>query len=40
MHKISEIFGVRLTKKFRGKLSSVIEQIEHGHHVEEMLYYV
>jgi hypothetical protein len=32
-HKISEIFGVRLTKKFRGKLSTVIEQIEHGHHV-------
>jgi len=32
-HKISQIFGVRLTKKFRGKLSTVIEQIEHGHHV-------
>lgn len=32
-HKIGEIFGVRLTKKFRGKLSTVIEQIEHGHHV-------
>jgi len=32
-HKISEIFGVRLTRKFRGKLSTVIEQIEHGHHV-------
>jgi hypothetical protein len=32
-HKISEIFGMRLTKKFRGKLSTVIEQIEHGHHV-------
>jgi hypothetical protein len=32
-HKISEIFGVRLTKKFRGKLSTVVEQIEHGHHV-------
>src|SRR5437660_4656981 len=32
-HKISEIFGVRLTKKFRGKLSTVIEQVEHGHHV-------
>ncbi|MGB6941815.1 MAG: hypothetical protein WBE37_05445, partial [Bryobacteraceae bacterium] len=32
-HKISEIFGVRLTKRFRGKLSTVIEQIEHGHHV-------
>src|SRR6202045_2448457 len=32
-HKISEIFGVRLTKKFRGKLSTVIDQIEHGQHV-------
>jgi hypothetical protein len=32
-HKISEIFGVRLTKKFRGKLSTVIDRIEHGHHV-------
>ena len=32
-HKISEIFGVRLTKAFGGKLSTVIEQVEHGHHV-------
>lgn len=32
-HKISEIFGVRLIKRFRGKLSTVVEQIEHGHHV-------
>jgi hypothetical protein len=32
-HKISEVFGVRLTKKFRGKLSTVIHQVEHGHHV-------
>jgi hypothetical protein len=32
-HKISEIFGVRLTKRFRGKLSTVVDQIEHGHHV-------
>ena len=32
-HKISEIFGVRLTRKFRGNLSTVIDQIEHGHHV-------
>jgi hypothetical protein len=30
-NRISEIFGVRLTKKLRGKLSTVIEQIEHGH---------
>jgi hypothetical protein len=32
-HKISEIFGTRLTRKFRGKLSTVIDQAEHGHHV-------
>src|SRR6202521_479148 len=32
-NRISEIFGVRLTRKLRGKLATVIEQIEHGHHV-------
>jgi len=32
-HRISEIFGVRLTKKLRGKLATLLEQIEHGHHV-------
>src|SRR5882762_5653690 len=32
-HKISEIFGVRLTRKFRGKLSTVIDPMEHGHPV-------
>jgi hypothetical protein len=32
-NRISEIFGLRLTKKLRGKLGTVIEQIEHGHHV-------
>jgi hypothetical protein len=32
-HRISEIFGVRLTKRLRGKLATVIDQIEHGHHV-------
>ena len=32
-NRISEIFGVRLTKKLRGKLATVIEQFEHGHHV-------
>jgi len=32
-HRISQIFGVRLTKKLHGKLACVIEQIEHGHHV-------
>jgi hypothetical protein len=32
-HRISEIFGVRLNQRLRGKLATVIEQIEHGHHV-------
>lgn len=32
-NKIAEIFGVRLTRKFRGKLGAVIDQLEHGHHV-------
>jgi hypothetical protein len=32
-NRISEIFGVRLSKRLRGKLAVVIDQIEHGHHV-------
>jgi hypothetical protein len=32
-NRISEIFGVRLNKRLRGKLAVVIEQVEHGHHV-------
>jgi hypothetical protein len=32
-HRISQIFGVRLNQRLRGKLATVIEQIEHGHHV-------
>jgi hypothetical protein len=32
-HRIGEIFGVRLSKRLRGKLATVIDQIEHGHHV-------
>src|SRR6201987_4444085 len=32
-HKISEVFGTRLQRNHRGKLSTVIDQIEHGHHV-------
>jgi hypothetical protein len=31
--RISEVFGTRLHKRLRGKLSTVIDQIEHGHHV-------
>jgi len=32
-HKISEIFGVRVTKKLKGKLHTTLEQVEHGHHI-------
>lgn len=32
-NRISEIFGVRLHKRLRGKVATVIDQIEHGHHV-------
>jgi hypothetical protein len=32
-NRISEIFGVRLNKRLPGKLATVIDQIEHGHHV-------
>ena len=32
-HKISEMFGMRLNKQHKGKLHSVMEQFEHGHHV-------
>lgn len=32
-NKISEVFGLRLTRRFRGKLNTTLEQIEHGHHV-------
>jgi hypothetical protein len=32
-NRISEIFGVRLHQRLRGKLATVIDQIEHGHHV-------
>ncbi len=32
-HKISEIFGVHVTKKLKGKLNTTLERIEHGHHI-------
>jgi hypothetical protein len=32
-HKISEIFGVRLTRKMKAKLATVIDPVEHGHNV-------
>ena len=31
--KIGTIFGMRVNRRHRGKLATVIEQIEHGHHV-------
>ena len=31
--KIAAIFGMRLNRRMRGKLATVIDQIEHGHHV-------
>ena len=31
--KITQIFGFRIHKRLRGKLQSVLEKIEHGHHV-------
>ena len=32
-HKIAEVFGTRLQRNHRGKLFTVIDQVEHGHHV-------
>jgi hypothetical protein len=32
-HEISEIFGQRLQRGMGGRLATVIEQLEHGHHV-------
>jgi len=31
--KIAEIFGTRLNRRMNGKLATVIDRIEHGHHV-------
>ncbi len=31
--KISKIFGLRVTKRLRGKLHTTLDHIEHGHHV-------
>ena len=30
---VAKIFGVRVTKRIRGKLHSVLEKLDHGHHV-------
>jgi hypothetical protein len=37
-NRISQIFGVRLDKRLKGKLATVIDQIEHGHHVFRALW--
>jgi hypothetical protein len=31
--KMAAIFGTRLSRRHRGKLASIIDRIEHGHHV-------
>jgi hypothetical protein len=31
--KVSNVFGFRLHKRLRGKLETVLEKIDHGHHV-------
>ena len=31
--KVAYIFGVRITKRLRGKLHSMLEKLDHGHHV-------
>jgi len=31
--KVAQVFGVRLTKRLRGRLHSVLEKLDHGHHV-------
>jgi hypothetical protein len=32
-HQISELFGLRLTKRLKGKLHTTLEQLTQGHHV-------
>ncbi|MBV8833233.1 MAG: hypothetical protein JO108_28895, partial [Acidobacteriaceae bacterium] len=31
--KVAQIFGVRVTKRVRGKLYSLLDKLDHGHHV-------
>ena len=31
--KITQVFGFRISHRLRGKLQSVLEKIDHGHHV-------
>jgi hypothetical protein len=37
-HKIAEVFGQRVTKNLKGKLNTVVEQVEHGHHIFRAYY--
>ena len=37
-NKIAEVFGQRITKRLKGKLNTVVEQVEHGHHVFRAYY--
>jgi hypothetical protein len=37
-NRIAEVFGQRVTRKLKGKLSTVVEQIEHGHHIFRAYY--
>jgi len=37
-NKIAEVFGQRVTKRMKGKLNTVVEQIEHGHHIFRAYY--
>ena len=31
--KVAQIFGFRKTKRLRGKLYTLLEKVDHGHHV-------
>jgi hypothetical protein len=37
-NKIAEVFGQRVTRKLKSKLNTVVEQIEHGHHIFRAYY--
>ena len=37
-NKIAEVFGQRVTRKLKGKLNTVLEQVEHGHHIFRAYY--
>jgi hypothetical protein len=37
-NKIAEVFGQRVTRKLKGKLNTVVEQLEHGHHIFRAYY--